>query len=256
MTFRPTRERLAPELTEREQMVLLARALWHEGYDDHLAGHITVNQGDGTLLCNPWLLTWEEFGPDDVIRIDLEGNVVEGDWPAPPGIPLHLALHEARPDTTWAMHNHPLYGTVLADMGVVPPPMDQSSALGGGQLVLVDEYEGGVNSMDAARRAVAKMGDADLALLAGHGVFVLGSTARAIHQRAVALEQRCQRAWHVLAAGGALDSPVASWWMDRIARSDGNGFHGFWEAMARQELNADPHLLDQDPGIFDQTGPT
>ena len=67
---------------------------------------------------------------------------------------------------------------------------------------------------------------------------------RAVHQRAVALEQRCQRAWHVLAAGGRLETPVAPWWMDRIARSDGNGFHGFWEAMARQELNADPHLLD------------
>ncbi len=56
-----------------------------------------MNQGDGTLLCNPWLLTWEEFGPDDVIRIDLEGNVVEGNWPAPLGIPLHLELHKARP---------------------------------------------------------------------------------------------------------------------------------------------------------------
>jgi len=48
--FQPTPDRLGPELTEREQIVLLARALWHEGYDDHLAGHITVNQGDGTLL--------------------------------------------------------------------------------------------------------------------------------------------------------------------------------------------------------------
>ena len=97
MTFEPTPDHLAPELTEREQIVLLAAALWHEGYDDHLAGHITVNQGDGTLLCNPWLLTWEEFGPDDVIRIDLDGNVLEGDWPAPLGIPLHLELHKARP---------------------------------------------------------------------------------------------------------------------------------------------------------------
>ena len=54
---------------------------------------------------------------------------------------------------------------------------------------------------DAAASAVAAMGDADLALLAGHGVFVLGSTVRAVHQRAVALEQRCQRAWHIRAAG-------------------------------------------------------
>lgn len=242
--FVPTPDRLLPELTPRQELVVLARALWREGYSDHLAGHITCNLGDGTLLCNPWLILWSELRPSHVIRIDLEGKVVEGDWPVPLGIPLHLALHEARPDVGWAMHNHPLYGTVLADMGVVPPAMDQSSALGGGQLVLVDEYEGGVDSMAAARSAVTKMGDAELALLAGHGVFVLGSTARAVHQRAVALEQRCQRAWHVLAAGGPLASPVAPWWSDRIVRSDGNGFVGFWEAMARQELLADPTLLD------------
>ena len=242
--FVPTPDRLLPELTPRQELVVLARALWREGYSDHLAGHITCNLGDGTLLCNPWLILWSELRPSQVIRIDLDGKVVEGDWPVPLGIPLHLALHEARPDMGWAMHNHPLYGTVLADMGVVPPAMDQSSALGGGHLVLVDEYEGGVDSMQAARSAVTKMGDADLALLAGHGVFVLGSTARAVHQRAVALEQRCQRAWHVLAAGGPLASPVAPWWSDRILRSDGNGFVGFWEAMARQELLADPTLLD------------
>ena len=44
------------------------------------------------------------------------------------------------------------------------------------------------------------MGDSELALLAGHGVFVLGITVRAVHQRAVALEQRCKHAWHVRAA--------------------------------------------------------
>ena len=49
-TFRPTRDRLAPELTTQEEIVLLARALWNEGYNDHLSGHITVNMGDGTFL--------------------------------------------------------------------------------------------------------------------------------------------------------------------------------------------------------------
>ena len=88
------------------------------------------------------------------------------------------------------------------------------------------------------------MGDANLALLAGHGVFVLGSTVRAVHQRAVALEQRCQRAWHIRAAGSRAESPVPEWWLERGRRSDGNGFIGFWEAMVRAELRADPTLLD------------
>jgi ribulose-5-phosphate 4-epimerase/fuculose-1-phosphate aldolase len=244
VTFAPTPDKLIPDLSPREELVLLARCLWREGYNDHLAGHITCNLGDGTLLCNPWLVTWDELWPHQVIRIDLEGRVVEGDWPAPLGIPLHLALHEARPGVAWAMHNHPLYGTVWADMGEVPPPMDQSSALGGGELVLVDEYQGGVNDAGSARAAVASMGDADLALLAGHGVFVLGGSARAVHQRAVALEQRCQRAWHIRAAGASLDSRLPVSWTDRMRASDGEGFIGFWEAMVRRELRAEPALLD------------
>jgi len=88
------------------------------------------------------------------------------------------------------------------------------------------------------------MGDADLALLANHGVFVLGSSIRAVHQRAVALEQRCRNAWHVEALGGgtALKGPVA----DVFRQSDGNRFIGFWEAMVRVEIEADPTLLSGD----------
>ena len=129
--FTPTPEKLMPDLTPREELVVLARALWREGYNDHLAGHITVNLGDGTLLCNPWLLTWAELRPAQVLRIDLDGRVLEGDWPVPLGIPLHLELHKLRSDVGWALHNHPLFGTVWADLAELPPILDQSSALGG-----------------------------------------------------------------------------------------------------------------------------
>jgi ribulose-5-phosphate 4-epimerase/fuculose-1-phosphate aldolase len=241
--FTPTVENLIPELSARQELVVLARALWREGYNDHLAGHITVNLGDGTLLCNPWLLTWAEIEPGHVLRIDLEGRVIEGDWPVPLGIPLHLELHKRRADVTWAVHNHPLYGTVWADMGEIPPILDQSSSLGGGELTLVNEYSGPVNDPASAGRAVVEMGAATAALLAGHGVFVLGGSARAVHQRAVALEQRCQHAWLARAAGGATSTMLPSAFLDAMAASDGEGFIGFWEAAVRAELRADPGLL-------------
>lgn len=236
-------DRLLPPLGDRLELVLLARALWREGYDDHLAGHITVRQPDDTLLCTPWMLLWEELRPADVIRIDLDGNVVEGRWPVPLGIPLHLELHARRHDVGVAVHHHPRYGTIWADAGRVPPVHDQSSALGGGELVLVDEYEGPVNDRGSAAKAVLAMGDADLALLANHGVFVLGGSIRAAHQRAVALEQRCRHAWHVEAIGGGrpLPEPARSFFRG----TDGEGFVGFWEAMARRELRLDPSLLDE-----------
>lgn len=240
---RPTPARLLPDLTPRQELVLLARTLWREGYDDHLAGHITYRQPDGTLLCNPWLLLWEELRPEDVLRIDPDGNVLEGDWPVPLGIPLHLALHQARDDVTVAVHHHPRFGTVWADAQRLPGCFDQSSALGGGELVLMDEYDGPVNDRGSAARAVAAMGHADLALLANHGVFVLAGSVRAAHQRAVALEQRCRHAWQVEALGGGRELPEPA--RSLFAGSDGEGFIGFWEAMARRELRLDPTLLDQ-----------
>lgn len=251
MPFTPKPDRLMPELSPRQELALLARALWREGYDDHLAGHITINRGDGTLWCNPWLLHWEELRPEHVIAIDLDGKVVEpaldgNDWPVPLGIPLHLALHQVRPDVQVAVHSHPLYATVWADLAEVPPVLDQSSALGGGSLVVVDEYDGAANDPDASAAAVRLMGDADMALLAAHGVFVTAVSARAAHQRCVALEQRSQRAWHAraIAGGGALESRLGTDAASMFARSDGDRFIGFWEAAVRAELRADPTLLD------------
>ena len=242
MTFRPTAEKLLPELTPQQELTILARTLWREGYDDHLAGHITMRRPDGNLWCNPWLLTWEEFRPEDVIVIDLEGNLVEGDWPVPLGIPIHLALHKHRHEVGVAVHSHPRYGTVWADSARLPGLFDQSSALGGGTLVFVDEYEGAVNDIGIADRAVRAMGAADMAILANHGVFVTGTNIRAVHQRAVALEQRCRNAWHVEALWGGKE--LANDVQEKMLRSDGTGFIGFWEAAARRELREDPSLLD------------
>jgi hypothetical protein len=100
---------------------VLARTLWREGYNDHLAGHITVNLGDGTLLCNPWLLTWAELRPSQVLRIDLEGRVVEGDWPVPLGIPLHLELHKMRTDVVMGRAQPPSLRHGLGRHGRDPP---------------------------------------------------------------------------------------------------------------------------------------
>jgi len=44
--------------------------------------------------------------------------------------------------------------------------LDQTGALGGGRVVVVDEYEGTVAAEEAAHDAVKAMGDADIALLA------------------------------------------------------------------------------------------
>jgi ribulose-5-phosphate 4-epimerase/fuculose-1-phosphate aldolase len=250
--FTPTPGKLVPDLSPRAELALLARTLWHEGYCDHLAGHITHNLGDGTFLCNPSRIAWDELVPSQVLHIDCDGQLLAGDWPEPRGIRLHLELHKARAGIAWVMHNHPLFGTVWSDIGTVPPVMDQNSAAGGGDLVLVDEFEGEVSDTASATSAVDKIGMSELVLLRGHGVVVLGRSARTVFQRAVALEMRCRNAWYVQAAVGRLESPLPETWVARVRAGDAGGTlvgreegpPGYWEASIRRELGKMPELLE------------
>jgi ribulose-5-phosphate 4-epimerase/fuculose-1-phosphate aldolase len=245
--FTPTAEKLMPDLSPREELTCLARALCRRGYTDHVSGHLVYDQGDGTMLCNPRLLRWNEFRPDQVVRVDMTGRVVEGDWPPPGGIPLHLLLHAQRPEMTWTMHHHTTYGTIWADMGEVPPAMDQTSAMGGTDAILIDEYDGGFEDNDAgARKVVDALGQAKTALLRGHGVLLLTRSARAMYARGATLELRCHRAWAIKAAGGQLRSPVPDAWVERLRMDDGERYPGYWEAAVREELSEDPHLLGSD----------
>lgn len=229
----------------------MARVLHDEGYDDHLAGHITYRQDDGTLLVNPFELTWDEVHPADVMRIDLDGNVLDGRWSVTPAIPLHLELHRRRGDDgiRWAVHNHPRWGTIAADLHHVPPAHDQTGAgIPGSEIALVDEYDGDVAHHDNAAAVVAAMGDHGAALLAHHGVFVVGRDANHVLHRAIALEWRCRQAWHVDAIDPAT-RPMDPDTAERFGRvlDDFGGMPHQWEAMARRQLRRDPTLLDPEP---------
>src|SRR6266571_3045140 len=75
-----------PPLTPRQELALLARMLHREGYDDHLAGHITYKQPDGTFLVNPFGLTWDELRASDVMHMDAAGKLLDGRWTITPAI--------------------------------------------------------------------------------------------------------------------------------------------------------------------------
>ena len=232
-----------PELTPQAEVALLARMLFREGYDDHLAGHITYRQPDGTFLVNPFGLTWDELRASDMMRIDIDGNVQDGKWTVTPAITLHLELHRARHDVGVAVHNHPRWGTIFADLQRVPAVYDQTSAMVPGDPAMYDEYDGSVDSVANARACVEALGDARMALLANHGVLVVGSDIAQAHHRAVVLEWRCRQAWHVDSIGGGV--PMKADVFERFsAPFDYVSFPGLFEAMARRELRADPSILD------------
>jgi len=232
-----------PDLTPAQELALLARCLFSEGFDDHLAGHITYRQADGTFLVNPFGLTWDELRASDVARMDSDGNQIDGKWPITPAITLHVELHRARGDVGVAVHNHCRWSTVWADIGRAPEIFDQTGALYHGEVAVYTEYWGPVDDARNARAAVEAMGGANIALLANHGVLVLGRDVEQAYLRAASFEWRCRQAWLIAAAGGGrpMNPQVAANYGDFFNR---HNFTGMFPAMARRELRRDPTILD------------
>lgn len=167
---------------------------------------------------------------------------IDGTYAVNPGVMLHLALHAARPDVGWALHNHSRWGTIWADVHRAPPAYDQSSTYCG-DIAVVSEYAGAVHEPATAEAVVASLGGADVALLANHGVLVLGSDVPQLLVRAVSLEWRARNAWHVETLGGgvAVRPEVGRRFSDGLAIA---GFPGLWEALVRSELRRDRSVLD------------
>ena len=233
---------LLPELTPRAELALLCRILFEAGYDDHIAGHISYRQSDGSFLVNPWELPWDEICASDVMRVDEHGKVLDGPWQVTPAYKLHMALHNLRPDANVIVHNHSHYGTLWACSKKVPPIYDQTSSLVDGELVLYNEFEGMVVESDAAEKAARALGDAKWALLANHGVLVTARDIRHAHLRSFVLEHRCRIAWELDLAGKG--SPLPAEHSNKIgALVDSSQLPFYWEALGRRMLRADPRVI-------------
>ena len=239
----PGRYPILQELTPKQQVALLCRVLFKEGYNDHIAGHITYRQDDGTLLVNPWELAWDEVCASDIVTIDAAGKILDGRWNVTPAINVHRDMHTLRHDVRVVIHNHSEWGSVWAACKRVPPIYDQTSALVDTDPAIHDEYAGTVNDATTGRAAVQALGEHKWALLANHGVFIVARDIRQAHLRAITLEWRCRLAWRVEQLGGG--NPLAAEVVQGLGRmTDGNGFPFLWEAMARRELRLDARVLE------------
>lgn len=144
--------------------------------------------------------------PDDVVIIDIDGEVVEGTLDPPGERYIHTEIYRARPDVGAVVHAHPMgciafsiageplrpiwhLCTVFAD-GI---PVHQSS-------IQIDELEPG--------RAVASaLGDHRAILLKGHGVVVVGATIEEATVNAVNLERSARLQATVAALGAVNEIP-------------------------------------------------
>jgi L-fuculose-phosphate aldolase len=240
-----TRRRV-DELSTRQRLALALRILGDTGYQDKMTGHLTVrDRDDHSVLVNPVDVLWSDTRAGDLLRVAPDGTVIEGDRAFNPTAGFHFAVHARRPDIRVVLHNHPPYGNIWASASRLPPILDQSGANGGGSVVLVSEYEGTLEDTGRAERLAEAFGNADIAVLAHHGVLVVGEDLEIVLARAVSFEWRCQRAYQVATMGIVDPVELPPDAAEQIAKYAHEFGQVFFDVFGRKVIDRDPSVLDE-----------
>ncbi|MEE8601462.1 class II aldolase/adducin family protein [Euzebya tangerina] len=233
-----------PELTAPQLVALSARILARAGHALDVAGHITLMRDDETMWTTPYGKWWHELTASDILLVDANGTVLEGPWDVTPAIFIHTEIHRVRPDAKVVIHNHPEWSTLLATMHRLPQITDQQACMFEGEMVLHDDFAGGVDTAESGASLAERVAEASVVVLAHEGIIVMGSTVQEATYKFETFERTCRlnaRAW--MTGQEPVEVP-----QDKRARLKAMLLRYsttfYWNGVVRQELAADPRVLD------------
>jgi L-ribulose-5-phosphate 4-epimerase len=148
----------------------------------------------GLVAIKPSGVRYEHLRPQDMVVLDLEGNIVEGQLKPSSDTYSHLYIYRHRADVGGVVHTHSRYATAFAAVGQPIPVV--LTAMGdefggpipcGGFSLIGDESIG--------KLVVESIGTSPAVLLKNHGVFTIGPTAEAAVKAAVMTEDVAATVW-------------------------------------------------------------
>lgn len=168
------------------------------GLNRGTAGNASVRLGDGMLI-TPSALPVGEMTTDSMVRMDLEGKVLQGGKPSSEWR-FHRDIFVARPEIGAVLHMHSTFATTIACLGKDVPAVHYHIAIAGGDSIRCTPYTifGEQNLSDLALEALH---DRKACLLGNHGMIALGKDLVDALSVAQEVEYLCEIYWRTLQAG-------------------------------------------------------
>jgi ribulose-5-phosphate 4-epimerase/fuculose-1-phosphate aldolase len=178
----------------RRELAYACRILAANGQNDTIYGHVTYREaGAKTFLMKPVALGLEEITPESLIRIDLEGNVVEGELPRHLEFPIHAEIFRARPNITCVVHTHPIYSIAFAATGQPLRAVSHEGAqLTPPDVPRITRTSGLITTRELGEEVASTLGGSLACYLLNHGIVVAGNTIEQAVVSAINLERASQ----------------------------------------------------------------
>jgi D-3-phosphoglycerate dehydrogenase len=161
----------------RKEIVDLCKKLLEEKHVIGSAGNVSLRVKDNDkefVLITPSNVRYDEMTPEDILTVNMEGKVIEGNRNPSVEKKMHLSIYREREDVNAIIHAHSIYSTVLSALNMTIPPIFEEFVPYIGGEVLCAEY-GEAGSEELAEDVLNALEERNAVLLANHGNLCCGS---------------------------------------------------------------------------------
>ena len=158
-----------------------------------------IDRKSGLVVIKPSGVDYDTMKPSDMVVVDLDGKVVEGELNPSSDTPTHLVLYRAFPNIGGVVHTHSTYATAWAQAGVDIPNIGTTHAdyfhddipctRNMKRSEVFGEYEKETGNVIVERFKGMNPDDTPAVLVRNHGPFAWGKDADNAVHNAVVLEQ-------------------------------------------------------------------
>jgi len=161
----------------KKEIVKLCKNLLNEGHVIGSAGNVSVrvkNNEEEFVLITPSNVQYENMKPTDILIINMEGKVIEGNRNPSVEKQMHLTVYKERIDVNAIIHAHSIYSTVLSALSLsLPPIMEELVPYIGGEVMCAEYGEAGTEEL--AEAVLKNLEERNAVLLSNHGNLCCGS---------------------------------------------------------------------------------
>ena len=102
----------------KEAIIEIGKRMFAKGFVAANDGNISVKVSDNTLWSTPTLVSKGYMTEDMLVKVDLDGNILEGSLKPSSELKMHLRVYKENPDVYAVTHAHPPVATAFAIAGI------------------------------------------------------------------------------------------------------------------------------------------
>ncbi|PKM52209.1 MAG: aldolase [Firmicutes bacterium HGW-Firmicutes-7] len=173
---------------EREEIVAYGKIMSSAGLSSGTSGNISIFNAEEKLVAiSPSGIGYFDTKPEDVVVIDLEGNIVEGDKKPSSEWALHTVFYKTKSEARAVVHAHSRFCTTFAVLNQPIRAVHYVIGDAGTGTVPCAPYKT-FGSIELAEAAIEACGDGDAVLLGNHGLLTCGSSLKSAYGLACNME--------------------------------------------------------------------